>query len=434
MERVKYDCCCYSLLALNIIDFEGRCQNYLSSRAPHMEWALLSLRQLGQKCKLKTDRNGVEYEISHHVNCFLKDLSASLTMELNTLSSLTKLKYLYFKRKLTSILKGNFFNDYLCLMRKKIRACTTSMEGEELVKKFINVCKTLKLPVELSGEDVEQYEFMAELLNFCNTTKIKNSGLVISLLKMTIDRCGIAPFDSLYVRQPLYPEDFLEYILEHVRKEKFDMSTYCLHHPRTLWEYSRNFSVINAVSFGNIQRVKTLLQYGFEVFPNVELRRSSHGFPYIDDILPTRYLMVLRMMCCIRSVNLFLVHSPSASSNRLYIASDEQKQCFYLLWQAIQDPYVKHAEMLSAIFAEYLILAKHNVLNPMRYEKNVKFSMMYERCFTDLASGQKEPRSLMHLSRYAIRDRLKESWNLPHGIFQLPVPKRLHEYLNLESD
>lgn len=44
------------------------------------------------------------------------------------------------------------------------------------------------------------------------------------------------------------------------------------------------------------------------------------------------------------------------------------------------------------------------------------------------------PPTLKHLCRHAIRQRLYENWNLPHGIRQLPVKPRLMSYLQLCAD
>ncbi|UYV76388.1 hypothetical protein LAZ67_14000252 [Cordylochernes scorpioides] len=46
----------------------------------------------------------------------------------------------------------------------------------------------------------------------------------------------------------------------------------------------------------------------------------------------------------------------------------------------------------------------------------------------------KTPARLCHLSRCAIRTLLRLSWNLPDGIYILPLPKGLQAYLNLKLD
>lgn len=42
------------------------------------------------------------------------------------------------------------------------------------------------------------------------------------------------------------------------------------------------------------------------------------------------------------------------------------------------------------------------------------------------------PPTLLHLARCAVRNALHQNFNLPHGIPQLPVPRSLVSYLNLE--
>lgn len=42
------------------------------------------------------------------------------------------------------------------------------------------------------------------------------------------------------------------------------------------------------------------------------------------------------------------------------------------------------------------------------------------------------PPTLLHLARCAVRNALHQNFNLPHGIPQLPVPRLLVSYLNLE--
>ncbi|CAL1263728.1 unnamed protein product [Larinioides sclopetarius] len=45
-----------------------------------------------------------------------------------------------------------------------------------------------------------------------------------------------------------------------------------------------------------------------------------------------------------------------------------------------------------------------------------------------------EPSDLRHLCRLAIRDALYRNWNLPFGVFSLPLPKILQNYVNLSED
>ncbi|GFT27352.1 SOCS box domain-containing protein [Nephila pilipes] len=45
-----------------------------------------------------------------------------------------------------------------------------------------------------------------------------------------------------------------------------------------------------------------------------------------------------------------------------------------------------------------------------------------------------EPSELKHLCRLVVRDSLNLKWNLPYGIFSLPLPKILQRYVNLSED
>ncbi|KAF8764576.1 Ankyrin repeat and SOCS box protein 17 like protein [Argiope bruennichi] len=45
-----------------------------------------------------------------------------------------------------------------------------------------------------------------------------------------------------------------------------------------------------------------------------------------------------------------------------------------------------------------------------------------------------EPSDLRHLCRFTIRDSLNVNWNLPFGVFSLPLPKVLQKYVNLSED
>ncbi|GFS87497.1 SOCS box domain-containing protein [Nephila pilipes] len=424
-------CFCYSVRALNIIDYEKRCRRYLNRCAPSLKWALLSLESLTEECKQRTDLNAVEYD-TYPLFQFLKGLPTTLPFDTDNISLVTKLKYLYFKRKLLVILKDNLFNEYIDVLKETLSTLLNRSDVEVLIKKFIKVCNILHPQTHLAAEDVHQYEFIAELLNQCYELSVQDSQLVTTLVTMAIDRNMIELSDSRFVRQPLYPQGFFTYILEHVVREKFDIMAYCSDHPRTLWEYSRNFSVVNAVSFGNSDRAMILLKHGFEVFPEYEIRRCGHGFPLIEEVIPRTQLMVLQMMSRMHSINLVLLNTLHMYNNGIYSTTKEQKECFRLIWRAIPDPFVKYAEMGLSITTEYFHLIRHGVLNPKRYDENTKYCIMYEMYFMDMAVGAKEPRSLKHLSRCTVRKSLRQSWSLPHGIFQLGLPKTLEQYLNLE--
>ncbi|GBM21367.1 hypothetical protein AVEN_264807-1 [Araneus ventricosus] len=51
-----------------------------------------------------------------------------------------------------------------------------------------------------------------------------------------------------------------------------------------------------------------------------------------------------------------------------------------------------------------------------------------------LMSRYLEPSDLRHLCRLDIHDALNRNWNLPFGVFSLPLPKVLQRYVNLSED
>ncbi|XP_054724321.1 uncharacterized protein LOC129234353 [Uloborus diversus] len=419
--------------ALDIVDFSRRCKSHLSAALPSVKQAIRSLKELSVELKTTVDYNGLEYD-SSLVFRFLKKLPERILFDMDTMGALTRLRYLYFKKKLMLLLRNNLLNDYIACMRMSLAACPDAIQTEVKVDKLLKVCDTIQLDLELSESNASQYEFMAELLELCFHKNIQNSPLIVSLLKATIDWYAIEPSDTRHVRQPFYPQGFFEYILNHATKERFDIQAYCENNPKTLWEYSRKFSILNAVAFGNISRTSLLLQHGFKVFTSLEQKKSGHGFPFVSEIIPPTYLMILQMMNNIRYVNLLTTSSTEIRRRGLYFVTNDQKRCFYMVWRAIPEPYVRYAEMVSSVFNEYVSLAKHLILYPGRCEKNSKFCLMYENNFMELSFGPKEPRSLKHLARCKIRQNLRASSALPYGIYELELPKSLQRYLNLEDD
>lgn len=280
MTSSKYTCVCYSMRALNLMDYNKRFLEYLSIRAPHIKWAFLSLKSLALKCKSLLDRNALEFDYFPLFH-FLKELPLSLPFEIRTVSLMNKLKYLYHKRKLLSLLYDNFFNEYSETVQRNLKTRHSVAESEVILRKLVRVYNVLHLNPDLTSEDLYQYEFMAEVLNFCHAQNIQDNILVVDLLEITIRMSVVESFDARHIRQPQYTQEFLKYILEHALKAGLDIGRLCDAHPRTLWEYSSNFSVVNAVSFGNIERTRLLLQYGTEVFSERDIRKCGHGFPFM---------------------------------------------------------------------------------------------------------------------------------------------------------
>ncbi|XP_054720503.1 uncharacterized protein LOC129230124 [Uloborus diversus] len=57
--------------------------------------------------------------------------------------------------------------------------------------------------------------------------------------------------------------------------------------------------------------------------------------------------------------------------------------------------------------------------------------MIYTPLFPDWAAGPSVPRTLKHLARCAVRDRLRDCFELPQGIYSLPIEQKLKDYLDL---
>ncbi|GIY99307.1 ankyrin repeat and SOCS box protein 17 [Caerostris extrusa] len=309
--------------------------------------------------------------------------------------------------------KDSLVNEYLGHLDKILRTSRkTAHEVQTILEKFLKVFSVLKPEPELSCENLLQYEFMAELLKFCYRVNVENSQLITDLVKLVIDRSVVEFSFIRHVLQPHYPEGFYKYILKHVTHEKFDIVSYCSNHPRTLWEYSKNFSVVHVASFGNFERLLCLLQYGFEVFPCSEIKKSGHGHPFLNEVISQTHLMILQLMSGMRFVNWFSLDHTLLLDQGLCAVTKRQKDCIELIWRAIPQPFITKAMLDLDISTEYFYLALHGIFKPFRHNRNLKLAVMYEACFTDMAVGPHEPRPLKHLARCSIRKRL-----LKHGTY-----------------
>ncbi|KAF8792482.1 Ankyrin repeat and SOCS box protein 17 like protein [Argiope bruennichi] len=428
----------------NIIDYEVLCLQTVYSKAPSIKKTLSSLEAFTKECKLIADRNGVEYYTYSQLH-FLKEMVLTIPFDTAFLDFLVNINYSLCKPKFFDNFKNVLMNEYIHHMEKYLSTslkASVELDGgilltsqvETIVKKFLRVFHILKLDPELTSENLVQYEFLAELLKVCHSVNVQDSQLVVSLLKLTIDRyvsenCGV-----MFVRQPHYPHEFFEYILKHVTRVKFDLLQYYSNHSRTLWDCARNFSVICAASFGKVDQVLCLLQHGFDIFPDYEARHSGHGYPHIKEIMSPTNRMVLQIMSRMRLVNCFTSDSDQPPENGYYMTTPKQEECFRLIWRALPEPYVTHSQLALDISTEYFYLALHAIFRPFRHNKNLKLAAMYETCFEDMAVGPHEPRSLKHLCRCTIRKRLHQTRSLPNGVFHLGLPKSLEKYLNLEYD
>ncbi|CAL1262448.1 unnamed protein product [Larinioides sclopetarius] len=443
-----------------IIDYEELCLQTVYFKAPNIKETILSLEAFAKECKSIADRNGIEYDTFSLLN-FLKNLVMTIPFETVFLDFLVHINYSLYKSRFFDHFKVVLINEYMHHVEKSLSTAiktateldgktlsasiktsielddkdrSISVQAETILKKFLKVFRVLKPDPELSYENLVQYEFLAELLKVCYSVDIQNSHLIVSLLKLTINRYVSDVSGIAYVRQPNYPHGFFKYILNHVTRGKFDLVQYCSKHSGTLWDYSRNFSVMYAASFGNAERVLCLLQHGFDIFPDYEARYSGHGHTHIKEIMSRTNCMVLQMMSRMRLVNSFTSESSPIPENGYYITTPVQEECFRLIWRALPDPYVTRFQLALDISTEYFYLALHAIFRPLRHNRNMILAAMYETCFEDIALGPPEPRDLKHLCRWTIRKRLSQTRSLPSGVFQLGLPKSLERYLNLESD
>ncbi|XP_015904350.2 uncharacterized protein [Parasteatoda tepidariorum] len=94
-----------------------------------------------------------------------------------------------------------------------------------------------------------------------------------------------------------------------------------------------------------------------------------------------------------------------------------------VLWSSIPDPFLTIQE-----FARCFKDVKKQGM-----PKLVKAWAWYTRHIKDLGiSGIRPPPSLKHICKCAVRQKLKECFQLPHGVDELDIPESLKQYLLLE--
>nr|XP_042899166.1 uncharacterized protein LOC110283473 [Parasteatoda tepidariorum] len=101
------------------------------------------------------------------------------------------------------------------------------------------------------------------------------------------------------------------------------------------------------------------------------------------------------------------------------------EKALQVLWSSIPDPLLTRSQF-SRIFVERK--DRHKPSKDMVDAWN-----WYCRLVRDTESCQKCPRSLKHLSRCTIRQRLKENLLLPEAVDVLPIPKTCKKYLVLKD-
>ncbi|GFV35600.1 SOCS box domain-containing protein [Trichonephila clavipes] len=268
---------CSFFTALNIIDYEKMRLRNLYIKAPKFKKAFLKVQIIEKEAKSVADKFGIENE-TDYLLYVMKELVLTIPFESMFLD-------LYAEQICKNIDSNNFkdfiMGEYIQYVDKILRTSLQTSEIQTIIEKLLKVFKFLEPRLELSFENLYQYEFSANLLRLCCEVNVQESEIVTSLVKSVIDMYVADSSDLRYVRQPFYPFKFFNYILKHVTRDKFDILLYCSNHPQTLWEFSKNFSVVHAASFGNVERVLCLLQHGFEVFPQSEAKKSGHGYPFM---------------------------------------------------------------------------------------------------------------------------------------------------------
>ncbi|XP_035219662.1 uncharacterized protein LOC118192759 [Stegodyphus dumicola] len=91
-----------------------------------------------------------------------------------------------------------------------------------------------------------------------------------------------------------------------------------------------------------------------------------------------------------------------------------------LIWRSVPDTFLSYEEMKSFLLRHVDTKAVEQICNELQNREYHSFNMIHQ------------PRTLSHYSRCVLRDTLMCNSQLPEGIEQLPLPKRLQSYLRLE--
>ncbi|XP_015920735.1 uncharacterized protein [Parasteatoda tepidariorum] len=94
-----------------------------------------------------------------------------------------------------------------------------------------------------------------------------------------------------------------------------------------------------------------------------------------------------------------------------------------VLWSSIPD----------ALLTKTDIFRLFEGINPKCYQKINDVWQWYCNLVNYEETSDKRPRSLKHLSRCIIRNRLRENFKLPEGVEELGVPKHAQKYLLLKD-
>ncbi|XP_042904499.1 uncharacterized protein [Parasteatoda tepidariorum] len=94
-----------------------------------------------------------------------------------------------------------------------------------------------------------------------------------------------------------------------------------------------------------------------------------------------------------------------------------------VLWSSIPDALLTKADIFRLFKG----------INPRYYQKINDIWQWYCNLINYEETSDKRPRSLKHLSRCIIRNRLRDNFKLPEGVEELDVPKQVQKYLLLKD-
>ncbi|XP_015912739.2 uncharacterized protein [Parasteatoda tepidariorum] len=101
----------------------------------------------------------------------------------------------------------------------------------------------------------------------------------------------------------------------------------------------------------------------------------------------------------------------------------EHEMAVRVLWSSIPDALLTKTDIVRPLEG----------INPINYQKINDVWKWYCNLVNYEETSDKRPRSLKHLSRCIIRNRLRVNFKLPEGVEELGVPKQVQKYLLLKD-
>ena len=155
-------------------------------------------------------------------------------------------------------------------------------------------------------------------------------------------------------------------------------------------------------------------------YPHAEF--STYSTCYSDDAVVPEHLV---RKSVVHEVIVYLLKYAVTSDRRVRSLMNES---FHLVWRSRPTPYVKIQELFNVLKEDWV--DEHCPVKCWRMLERA--CNKYSKLFTRMSEGVLTPRSLKHLSRCAVRERLMKScWSF--GIEKLPIPKYLKSYILLKS-